>query len=188
MKPILISVFALSHLILVGSNACANPKIARSNPEKLFGAMDLGTHFNDLPKGLKPIGKTPEIPSAEMCAEDGLIDGRIQCEYKSISGLIYRIDDNGLVYNIEIMADEKTGKFSVKLPFTIKVSDSQEKLMKKFKKLGFETFKHNTNLPHVFYRSACILTDAPKGKATCFEYNRDMKIYRISIFFRSEDD
>lgn len=173
--------------LLFPSLCLANPQIAKSNPEKLIDAVNLGEDFSKLSKPSFPLNGTPEIPNEKICAKPDLLDDRIDCRYQTVDGLIYRIDDKGKIYEI-IMQANVQGKFPKKLPLGIKNTISQKALIKKIEKLGLERDSSYSNNAKRFYVNACILTTEPKGKETCFHYNKSMKIYKMSIFLKHDDE
>lgn len=173
--------------LLFPNLSLANPQIAKSNPEKLIGAVNLGEDFSKLPKPLIALNGTPEQPNNKICAEPSLLDDRIDCRYQTKDGIIYRIDEKGKIYEIIMLAD-KNGNFPKKLPLGIKSSISRETLIKKIDNLGLERDSHYSNNSKRFYISVCIISTEPKGKETCFEYNKSMRIYKMSIFLKYPDD
>ena len=173
--------------LLFPSLCLANPQIAKSNPEKLIDSVNLGEDFSSLPKPLIALNGSPEQPNEQICAKPALLDDRIDCRYQTKDGLIYRIDDQGKIYEIIMQTDAK-GKFPKKLPLGIKNTISRDALIKKIDNLGLERDGHYTNNSKRFYISVCIVSTDPIGKETCFEYNKSMRIYKMSIFLKDPDD
>lgn len=186
-KSIFLKYASIGLCICLPLNASANPQIATSNPEKLIGAVNLGEDFSNLPKPLIALNGSPEQPNEQICAKPALLDDRIDCRYQTKDGLIYRIDDKGKIYEIIMQADRK-GKFPKKLPLGIKNTISRNALIKRIDNLGLERDGHYTNNSKRFYISVCILTTEPKGKETCFHYNKAMKIYKMSTFLKNDDE
>ncbi len=176
--------FAFANLVLP-EEVIPDSKIAKTNPEKLISFYDLGDDFSKLTKPVFPLDGTPEQPSEKLCAKPALIDGRIDCRYMSIDGIIYKIDDQGKIYEINMVADKK-GKFPKKLPLEIIPYQSQETLIKNFEKNGL-VWERSTTYGRNFHVSACFYNDV-QTKMTCFEYNKKMQIYKVAIFFRSSND
>lgn len=185
--------------LFIPSLCLANPQIAKSNPEKLIGALDLGADFATLPKPLIPLYGSPENPDFSKCPNgpDDFGHGQKMCTYQTTDGINYHIDNLGKIYEINLKPDAN-GKWPKPLPLGIKTNFHRKKMHKYLWKIGIEPWRYTVFHDLNYLRDACFYTkDANNNntqdfKMVCFIYDEaenasSKKITEMRIFYHKKD-
>lgn len=196
LKSALILLFSCG--LLTPSISIANPQIAKSNPEKLIGAVDLDNDFSKIPGKLKPLYGSPKEPNSDTCPKgpDFFGHGQKMCSYKAENGIIYRINNLGKIYEISL-SPNAIGQWPQKLPLGIKTNFYRDKLHEYLYSIGIVPWRYTVFHDLEYLRDACYFTTdinnnvAKDKKMVCFIYdaeknNKKKKIVKMVIFYNEK--
>lgn len=181
--------------LLTPSISIANPQIAKSNPEKLIGAVDLDNDFSKIPGKLKPLYGSPKEPNSDTCPKgpDFYGHGKKICSYEAENGIIYRINNLGKIYEISLSPNEK-GQWPQKLPLGIKTNFYRKKLHKYLWDMGIIPWRYTVFHDKIHQGESCFYTvdennnNSIDKKMVCFIYDaneniKHKKIIEMIIFY-----